>query len=154
LPHTNPLVNTFFLVAAALAIAGCGSETSAPAHWTGSAKQNADGSVATGAFNDFLAGGGQAFAASPIAAVAEFLHLDRTDAAQTTVTATSPAEVRNYSEVVATLVGLADDSVRDARYTVELQRGKDGLWRLRAADWAQRCRAGRGHSDFAPAPCS
>ncbi len=47
----------------------------------------------------------------------------------------------------------ADDSVRDARYTLEYQRNADGEWRLRAADYAQRCQAGRGHQDFSPKNC-
>ena len=72
---------------------------------------------------------------------------------QTTVEATSPGEVRNFSEVVATLVGLQDDSVRDARYTLEYQR-LNGRWKLRAVDYAQRCQPGRGHQGYSPALCS
>jgi hypothetical protein len=104
-------------------------------------------------FNDYLAGGGKVFSGSPTAATAEFLALDRASAVDSTVQATSPGEVRNFSEVVATLNGLQDDSVRDARYTLEYQRNEAGDWRLRAADYAQRCQQGRGHQDFSPENC-
>jgi hypothetical protein len=139
---------------AVLVLAGCGSSKSAePAHWQGTPKPNADGSLPVADFNAFLAGDGKAYAGSPTAASAEFLRLDKTTAAESTVVATSPGEVRNFSEVVATLAGLQDDSVRDARYTLEFQRGDDELWRLRAADWAQRCQPGRGHQDFTATDC-
>jgi len=134
-------------------LAGCGSSSAAPAHWNGTLKPKADGSLDVSVFNDFLTGEGKLFASSPIAAVTELLRLDRTSAAETTVRATSPGEVRNFSEVVATLAGLLDDSVRDARYTVELQRGANDLWRVRAADFAQRCQPHRGHPDFSAKPC-
>ena len=104
-------------------------------------------------FNDYLAGDGQAFASSPIAAVTEFLRPGRASASVTTMRATSPGEVRNFSEVVTTLEGLLDDSVKASRYTVELQQNDAKQWRLRAAEWAQRCQAGRGHQDFSPEPC-
>jgi hypothetical protein len=109
--------------------------------------------VAISGFNDFLAGDGKEFASSPIAAVTEFLGLDESTAPETTIVATSPAEVRNFSEVVVTSNGLLDDSVRATRYTVELQRDQSKLWRLRAADWAQRCQPGRGHQDFSAKSC-
>jgi hypothetical protein len=54
---------------------------------------------------------------------------------------------------VATLEGLLDDSVRARRYTVELQRDQSMKWRVRDADWAQRCQPGRGHQDFSAQNC-
>jgi hypothetical protein len=162
LPHANPLVKACKgSVARALAVgvgvlvlAGCGSDGGdSTATWSGPPRANAAGHVPVSGFNDFLAGDGKAFARSPVAAVAEFLALDRSSAVETTVVATSPGEVRNFSEVVATLDGLLDDSVRAARYTVELQRDKNGLWRLRAVDWAQRCQPGRGHQSFSAESC-
>ena len=83
----------------------------------------------------------------------KFLALDKTSAAVTTLRATSPGEVRNFSEVTATLDGLLDDSVQAARYTVELQRNDAKARRVRAVDWAQQCQAGRGHRAFSPQPC-
>jgi 3',5'-cyclic AMP phosphodiesterase CpdA len=141
---------------AALVLAGCGgdagSSEEAP-HWDGPPRADAAGHVPVSGFNDYLAGDGKVFARSPTAATAEFLALDRASAVASTVQATSPGEVRNFSEVVATLNGLQDDSVRDARYTLEYQRNEDGDWRLRAADYAQRCQQGRGHQDFSPENC-
>ena len=141
------------LVAAVLALAGCGSSSSQSADWS-RPQAKPDGTLPISAFNEFLAGEGQDFARSPIEAVTKFLRLDDTSAAVTTFRATSPGEVRNFSEVVVTLDGLLDDSVRATRYTIELQRHADGLWRLRAADWAAQCRPGRGHQDFSPKLCS
>jgi hypothetical protein len=142
------------LAAALFVLAGCGSSGGGEtARWPGPPKAGAGGHVEISAFNDFLAGDGKEFAGSPIAAVTEFLRLDRSTAAAITVRTTSPGEVRNFSEVVAILDGLLDDSVRTARYTLELQRNDSNAWRLRAADWAQRCQANRGHQDFSPAPC-
>jgi hypothetical protein len=138
---------------AGLVLAGCGSSGGSRAAWSGPPKPDAAGHVETSGFNDFLAGDGKPFAQSPVAAAAAFLALDRSSAAETTIVATSPGEVRNFSEVVATQDGLLDDSVRATRYTLELQRDKDRLWRLRAVDWAQRCRPGRGHQGFTAEDC-
>jgi hypothetical protein len=147
-------VRPLLLLATVLALAGCGSKgDDNEASWPGPPKAGADGSVAFSGFNDFLAGDGKEFADSPISAVSEFLGLDESTASVISVVATSPGEVRNFSEVVATLEGLLDDSVRAARYTVELQRNQSMLWRVRAVDWAQRCQTGRGHQDFSPKPC-
>jgi len=109
--------------------------------------------VPVSGFNHYLEGDGKVFGRSPTAATAEFLALDKAIATVSTVEATSPGEVRNFSEVVATLTGLQDDSVRDARYTLEYQRNADGQWRLKAADYAQRCQQGRGHQVFSPQDC-
>lgn len=143
------------VLAALLVLAGCGSSGGGgeTARWPGPPKAAAGGHVEISGFNDFLAGDGKQFAGSPIAAVTEFLRLDKSTADAITVRSTSPGEVRNFSEVVAILDGLLDDSVRAARYTLELQRNDANEWRLRATDWAQRCRAGRGHQDFSPQPC-
>ena len=141
-------------LAALLVLAGCGSSGSGEhAAWPGPPKPSADGHFAVSGFNDFLAGDGKEFARSPIAAVTEFLRLDESTASVITVRSTSPGEVRNFADVVATLDGLLDDSVRAARYTVELQRNDANEWRLRAADWAKKCQPGRGHQDFSLGPC-
>jgi hypothetical protein len=140
-----------------LTLAGCGSDSgsgdSKQSAWPGPPKPRADGTIPIADFNAYLAGDGQAFATSPTAAVTEFLGLDDSSAAVTTMRATSPGEVRNFSEVVTTLEGLLDDSVKASRYTVELQRNDAMQWRLRAAEWAQGCQAGRGHQDYSPEPC-
>jgi len=141
----------------ALVLAGCGSDSgssgSQQSTWSGPPMPSADGTLAFADFNTYLAGDGQAFATSPTAAVTEYLGLDKMSAAVTTMRATSPGEVRNFSEVVTTLEGLLDDSVKASRYTVELQQNDAKQWRVRAAEWAQSCQAGRGHQDFSPEPC-
>jgi hypothetical protein len=148
------VTSRLLLLAGVLTLAGCGSSGGGDkASWSGPPKARADGHVEIAGFNTFLAGDGKEFSASPIAAVTEFLRLDESTASAITVRATSPGEVRNFSEVVASLDGLLDDSVRATRYTVELQRNDANEWRLRATDWAQRCQAGRGHQDFSPRPC-
>jgi hypothetical protein len=141
----------------ALTLAGCGSDSGSSSAqqstWPGPPKPRADGTIPIADFNAYLAEDGQAFASSPTAAVTEFLGLDDSSAAVTTMRATSPGEVRNFSEVVTTLEGLLDDSVKASRYTVELQRNDAMQWRVRAAEWAQSCQAGRGHQDYSPEPC-
>jgi hypothetical protein len=140
-----------------LALAGCGSDSGSgdtkQSTWPGPPKPRADGTIPIADFNAYLVGDGQAFATSPTAAVTEFLGLDESSASVTTMRATSPGEVRNFSEVVTTLEGLLDDSVKASRYTVELQRNDAMQWRLRAAEWAQSCQTGRGHQDYSPEPC-
>ena len=138
-------------------LAGCGGSggNDALPDWSATPTPNAAGQIPVAGYNDFLSGDGKVFARSPTAAATEFLGLDRTSAMVSTVQATSPGEVRDFSEVVATLTGLQDDSVRDARYTLEFQKDRaSGDWRLRAADYAQRCRPGRGHQAFSPELCS
>ena len=146
-------VRGLLLLAAVFALAGCGSGSAQHEEWN-RPQAKPDGTVPISAFNDFLADDGRDFARSPIEAVTKFLRLDNTSAAVTTLKATSPGEVRNFSEVVVTLEGLLDDSVRAARYTIELQRDAGGMWRLRTADWAEQCQPGRGHQDFSPKLCS
>jgi hypothetical protein len=146
-------VRRLLLLASVFALAGCGSNSSRNADWN-RPQARPDGTLPVSTFNDFLAGDGQDFARSPIEAVTKFLRLDNTSAAVTTFRATSPGEVRNFSEVVVTLEGLLDDSVRAARYTIELQRDSGGMWRLRTVDWAEQCQPGRGHHDFSPKLCT
>lgn len=146
-------VRRIVLLAAVLALAACGSSSARHDEWS-RPQARPDGTLPVSAFNEFLAHKGQDFAHSPIEAVTKFLRLDDTSAAMTTLRATSPGEVRNFSEVVVTLDGLLDDSVRATRYTIELQRDAGGMWRLRAADWAEQCQPDRGHQDFSPNRCS
>ncbi len=136
---------------AVLVLAGCGSD--GRQDWAGPPRPAADGSVAVGAFNDFLAGDGKDFARSPVAAVAEFLRLDRSTAGSTSVTSTTRGESRSPATVVAVLDRLLDDSVRSQRWVVELELGSPDAWRLRSAAWAQRCHPGRGHDGFSTDRC-
>ncbi len=141
------------LVVAVLALAGCGSSSGPKAGWSGPAPASADGTLAVGDFNNFLAGDGQAFAASPVMAATEFLRLDQVDAGKTTIVSSTPGEVRAQASVVVTLDGLLDDSVRATRYEMELDRPNSD-WRLSSAKLAYRCQPGRGHADFSTQPCA
>jgi hypothetical protein len=133
-------------------LVGCGSGGDATTRWSGPPSQSLNGQLSISDFNDFLAGDGKAFASSPIAAVTEFLRLDKASAALTDIRASSPGEVRDHSTVVATLDGVLDVSVRTVRYTLVLHR--DGRsWRVRSAEWAQVCRPGRGHLNSSFKPC-
>ena len=140
------------LVVAVVALAGCGSTSGPKAEWSGPSPAAADGTLAVGDYNDFLAGDGQPFAASPVLAATEFLRLDQIDAGQTTIVSTAPGEVRDEASVLVTLEGLLDDSVRAARYQLELERPSSD-WRLRSAKVTHSCQAGRGHAGFSTEPC-
>ena len=48
--------------------------------------------------------------------------------------------------------GIADDSVAAVRTVLRYEPDGDG-WRLVSTVKTQRCRAGRGHQDFAAADC-
>ena len=52
-----------------------------------------------------------------------------------------------------TIEGLLDDSVGAVRYTLDLRRADDGLIRLEAADWSQRCRRGVDTETFTTDLC-
>lgn len=51
-----------------------------------------------------------------------------------------------------TVFGVRDDSVRDQRHRLTLQR-KDGAWVIVRDLDTQRCRTGRGHQDFSSLRC-
>jgi hypothetical protein len=51
-----------------------------------------------------------------------------------------------------TVYGVRDDSVRDQRHRLTLER-KDGSWAIVRDLDTQRCRKGRGHQDFSSVRC-
>ena len=55
--------------------------------------------------------------------------------------------------VLVTMLGLADDSVRDERFRVEYAEGEQGYWRAVAAQRQVRCWPGRGHQGWGPGLC-
>ncbi|GAB5536731.1 MAG: hypothetical protein Rubg2KO_29800 [Rubricoccaceae bacterium] len=55
--------------------------------------------------------------------------------------------------VLVTMLGLADDSVRDERFRIEYAEGEQGYWRAVAAQRQTRCWPGRGHQNWAPGLC-
>jgi hypothetical protein len=106
-------------------------------------------------FNDFLEEARPVFATSALRTAIEFAHAGEGQAATTSVLATEgPEGGGDEASVTVTREGLADDSVRAVRYVIELERGSDGMWRLRSAQRLQRCQPDRGHQDFSPQLCS
>ncbi len=55
--------------------------------------------------------------------------------------------------VLATALGLYDDSVRDERIRLVFEPGPSGGWTPVAAGRQQRCRAGRGHQAWGVEQC-
>lgn len=49
--------------------------------------------------------------------------------------------------------GLSDDSVRSMRHRLVLVYRRPGMWTLRSAAQAWRCRPGRGHQGYSTEPC-
>jgi hypothetical protein len=134
---------------AVLLLAACGS--GAESEWPGPPKAHADGSVSVKGFNDYL-DEYQDYSESPEALATEFLRLDEQRGATTSLVTTEAAEGADRATAVATLAGIADDSVEAVRYVLVVTKEKDG-WRLESAVRTQRCRSGRGHADFSAAAC-
>ena len=137
------------LLLAVLLLAACGS--GAETEWPGPPKAHADGSIPVSSFNQYL-GDYEDYATSPEALAAEFLRLDEQRGARTSLITSEPGEGGERAIVVATLAGVADDSVETVRYVLVVTKEKDG-WRLESAVRTQRCRGGRGHAAFSAEPC-
>ena len=91
--------------------------------------------------------------ASPRAAalhVLDALDLRAGPDASETVRTARPAP--RATVVLATHLGLRDDSVAGARYRVELSRA-EGRWVLRRLGMQYRCQPGRGHRDWSKQRC-
>src|SRR3954454_10098555 len=122
-------------------LAACGSE--AATEWSGPPQAHTDGSLPVEAFNTYL-GEYEDYAESPEALAAEFLSLDEHRGATTTLVTSDGAEgTADHATAVATLAGIADDSVEAVRYVLVVRKSDDG-WRLESARQTQRCRGGRG----------
>jgi hypothetical protein len=119
--------------------------------WSPEATGAAVGSLVAG-FNDHAADVDEPWERSPVLFAGEFLRLDRREAARTSVVADVPGEGTETAEVTVVLEGLLDDSIAAERFVLGLRRQGD-VWALASARWAQRCAAGRGHSDFSTEPC-
>jgi len=133
-----------------LAVAGCGS--GAETEWPGPPKAHADGSIPVSSFNQYL-GDYEDYATSPEVLAAEFLRLDEHRGATTTLVTSDGAEGSDdRATAVATLAGVADDSVESVRYVLVVTKEENG-WRLESVVRTQRCRDGRGHAAFSAAPC-
>ena len=142
------------LALAVLALAACGGDDeSTEARWGGPPRPGPDGAVAVEAFDEHLDTVDEPWERSPLPVAVEFLRVDEREPTAATVDVDLAPEGATTGTVTATFENLLDDSVRDARYTLELERREDGTWRVAAARYAQRCRPGRGHEDFTPELC-
>lgn len=139
-----------FLVA--LALAGCGSDTTVELVWGGSPKPGPGGIVSTAGFASFQQGVDETWERSPSMAAAEFLRLDERKAARITIDAKASGEGTGPQVVVVTLDGVPDDSIRSERWVLGFDE-RDGVYTLASAIHEQRCRLGRGHSAYTPEPC-
>ena len=132
------------------AVAGC--RNGEVKSWLGPPEPSADGTVAVDGFNSYAESVDETWEGSAALAAGEFLRLDERSAVRTTIEATASPEGIGPEEVVVTLDGLADDSVRAERWTLRLEPEGD-VFTLTEARWAQRCQPGRGHQDFSPELC-
>jgi hypothetical protein len=74
----------------------------------------------------------------------------KSDADRVTVDACRTSD--EDATATVTVLGVRDDSVRDQRHRLTLQR-KDGAWVIVRDLDTQRCRKGRGHQDFSSLRC-
>lgn len=141
------------LVASALVLAGCGGgDQGSSASWDGPPRPAADGGVDVAGFDDYATQVDESWEQTPALAAGAFLRLDRRTATITTISSRSGPEGVGPTVVTVTLDGLLDDSVRAERWELAFEP-VDSTYRLSAARWAQRCRAGRGHTAFSAEPC-
>jgi hypothetical protein len=140
-------------VLAAVALGGCGSGDDEPARWGGPPRPGPDGTIAVDGFDEHQNEVDEPWERTPLTVAVEFLRVDEREPTAATVDVDLAPEGATTGTVTATFENLLDDSVRDARYTLELERNDDGTWRLVAARYTQRCREGRGHQDFTSELC-
>jgi hypothetical protein len=76
-----------------------------------------------------------------------------TDDEGTQVLVETLSQSNTSARVLVTMLGLADDSVRDERFRIEYAEGEQGYWRAVAAQRQTRCWPGRGHQEWAPDVC-
>ena len=137
-----------------LGLSGCGGgdDGEAGASWDGPPAPAANGIVDVEGFNDFLSEVDETWERSPALAAGEFLRLDTRTAASTSIEADSGPEGTGPYAVTVTLDGVPDDSIRSERWELSFEP-EEGAYRLTQARWAQRCREGRGHTDFSAESC-
>jgi hypothetical protein len=121
--------------------------------WDGPPSPGRNGTIDVGGFNALLDEVQPPWSLSPIRVVLEFLRVQDPQAFRTSIDLTTSAEAFDMATVRLVEDGLLDDSVRAVRYTIEMARGNDLMWRLVAASWDQRCQPRRGHQNFSPELC-
>jgi hypothetical protein len=129
---------------------GCGANVEHT--WAGPPDPGPDGTVAVEGFAAHQDDVDEPWERSATMAAAEFLRLDERTATRTSVEETTGPEGSGPVQVIVTLDGLLDDSVRAERWTLSFEPDGES-YRLTAARWAQRCQPGRGHQDFSPDDC-
>jgi hypothetical protein len=139
----------FFLV---LVGSGCGNGNGSEATWDGPPDPGVDGTVAVDGFNAYLEDVEEPWEGSPATTAAHFLRLDERTVSRTTIEESTTGEGSGPTQVVVTLDGLFDDSVRAERWTFELTPGNE-TFTLTSARRDLQCQPDRGHQDFAPEPC-
>jgi hypothetical protein len=120
--------------------------------WDGPPTPDGKGYMPVDDFNDFLKDHPN-LRRSPVRAGIKFVDLEDPNALTTRVNAKAN-RLENPTDVRVTVVedGLADDSVRTVRYTLEFEQAGN-RWRLESARRTQRCQPGRGNQNFSPKPC-
>ena len=58
----------------------------------------------------------------------------------------------DQAEMSVSVEGLADDSIQDQRYRIEMNRSEAG-WQIESVGIQVRCRSERGHQSWSPDPC-
>jgi hypothetical protein len=136
----------------ATGVAACGGEedTAPPATWNGPQRPYPEsGDLPVEDFRAYAESVDADWEREPRALAAEYTQL-----AETAGAPEEPAVAMavDGQAVTVTRSRLADDSVADERYVLELDE-HDGHWSLASARWEQRCQPMRGHQQFSPELC-
>ena len=137
----------------AAALAGCGSDVEVELVWGGPPDAGVGGVVSTDGFATYQREVDEDWERSAALASGVFLRLDERKAVHTTIDAEAGPEGTGSQTVVVTLDGIPDDSVQAERWRLGFDEEGDG-YALTAALREVRCRAGRGHEDFAAELCA
>jgi hypothetical protein len=139
------------VVFAALALAGCGGGERAS--WEGPPRPlPADGSLPVDGFAAYLDDVDEPWERSMVGLATAYVQ-PMVGAAGDLHAAFPTTDLEGNGIVNVTLGRLFDDSVREVRYVLHLERRDDGSWRPIGGSWSQRCHEGRGHQAPSPAPC-
>lgn len=143
------------LLALALAVAaGCGGDDAEAERWGGLPEPlPADGTLPVDGFDEHAEDVDEDWERGAETTAAEFVRIDRSRAPETSVSVDRGPEGGGIVTGLVEEARLLDDSVQSRRYELVLEQREDGTWRVAAAEWSQRCRAGRGHVSFSPEPC-
>ena len=142
------------LAVASLLLAGCGNDVDVELVWGGPPDAESGGAVSTEGFSGFQEEVDAEWERSPAMAAGVFLRLDERKAVRTAIDAKAGPEGGGDQIVTVTLDGLADDSVRAERWTLDFEETEAGVYALTGALRELRCHEGRGHQEFAAEACT